>query len=147
DLKNVSVIYDRKNSSFSQLKPNTVDWENIFTNVSWFHVSAITPALSGNVVDVCKEAFEVAAKKNITISFDLNYRSKLWQYGKQPAEVVPELVQHCNVVMGNIWSAEKMLGIEIDEKVNKQCTKESYLQQAAETSRKIVEQFPKVKTV
>jgi 2-dehydro-3-deoxygluconokinase len=147
DLKNVSVIYDRKNSSFAQLKPSTMDWEKFFTDVSWFHVSAITPALSGDAVEVCKEAFEAASKKNITISFDLNYRAKLWQYGKQPIEVVPELVQYCNVVMGNIWSAEKMLGIEIDEKVNKQCTKEIYLQQSAETSRKIIEQFPTVKTV
>jgi 2-dehydro-3-deoxygluconokinase len=147
DLKNVSVIYDRQNSSFSQLQPGTIDWENIFTDVSWFHVSAITPALSGTVVEVCKEAFEVASKKNITISFDLNYRAKLWQYGKQPIEVIPRLVQYCNVVMGNIWSAEKMLGIEIDKMINKQCTKEIYLQQAEATSKKITEQFPKVKVV
>ncbi len=147
DVKNVSVIYDRRNSSFSRLQPGTIDWENILADVSWFHVSAITPALSNNVVEVCKEAFEVASKKNITISFDLNYRAKLWQYGKQPIEVVPELVQYCDVVMGNIWSAEKMLGIEIDKMINKQCTKEIYLQQAEATSKKITEQFLKVKVV
>ncbi len=147
DLKNVSVIYDRKNSSFSQLQVGIIDWENMFADISWFHVSAITPALTSNVVDVCKEAFEIASKKNITISFDLNYRAKLWQYGKQPVEVVPDLVQYCDVVMGNIWSAEKMLGIEIDKMINKQCSKEIYLQQAEATSKKIIEQFPKVKTV
>ena len=146
DVKNVSVIYDRKNSSVSQLQPNTIDWENILQNISWLHVSAITPALSDSLVEVCKEAFEVASKKNITTSVDLNYRAKLWQ-DKNPTDVIPQLVQYCDIVMGNIWSAEKMLGIELSEKINQQCTKEIYLKQAEVTSKKIKEQFPKVKVV
>src|SRR5215831_1747350 len=146
DVKNVSVIYDRKNSSFSQLQPNTIDWENVLQNVSWLHVSAITPALSDNVAEVCKEAFEIASKKNITISVDLNYRAKLWQ-DKDPINVVPQLVQYCNVVMGNIWSAEKMLGIVMSEKINSKCTKENYLQQAEASGKKIMDRFPKVKVV
>lgn len=146
DVKNVSVIYDRKNSSVSQLQPNTIDWEKILNDVSWLHVSAITPALSNNLAEVCKEAFEIASKKNITISLDLNYRAKLWQ-DKNSVDVIPQLVQYCDVVMGNIWSAEKMLGIAISEKLNEQCTKEIYLQQAEATSKKIKEQFLKVKIV
>lgn len=146
DVKNVSVIYDRKNSSVSQLQPNTIDWEKILKDVSWLHVSAITPALSNNLVEVCKEAFEVASEKDITISIDLNYRPKLWQ-DKNPADVIPQLVQYCHVVMGNIWSAEKMLGVELSEKINQQCTKEIYVQQAEDTSKKIKEAFPKVKVV
>lgn len=146
DLKNVSVIYDRKDSAFSRLQPGTIDWENILTGVTWLHVSAITPALGNNLFEVCKEAFEVASKQNISISFDLNYRAKLWQYGKQPVEIVPELVQYCDVVMGNIWSAEKMLGIEIDG-IQPNASKENYLEQASETSKKIIAQFPKVKIV
>jgi 2-dehydro-3-deoxygluconokinase len=146
DVKNVSVTYDRKNSAFSQLQPKTIDWENILKHVSWLHVSAITPALSDNLVEVCKEAFQIASGKNIIISIDLNYRAKLWQ-GKQPADVIPQLVQYCDVVMGNIWSAEKMLGVNITEKIHEQCTKEIYLQQSGTTSKKIKEQFPKVKMV
>src|SRR6476661_10245341 len=144
DVKNVSVIYDRKNSSFSQLQPNTIDWENVLQDISWFHVSAITPALSNNLVEVCKEGFEIASKKNIIISIDLNYRAKLWQE-KNPVDVIPPIVQYCDVVMGNIWSAQKMLGIATSEKINEQCTKEIYLQQAGATSKKILEQFPKLK--
>jgi 2-dehydro-3-deoxygluconokinase len=144
DVKNVSVIYDRKNSSVAQLQPGTIDWENVLQNVSWLHVSAITPALSDNLVEVCKEAFEAASKKNITVSIDLNYRAKLWQ-DKRPTDVIPQLIQYCDVVMGNIWSAEKMMGIPTSEKINEQCTKEIYLQQAGVTSKKILEQFPKVK--
>ena len=146
DVKNVSVIYDRKNSSVSQLQPDTIDWEKILNDISWLHVSAITPALSNNLVEVCKEVFEVASKKNITISLDLNYRAKLWQ-DKQPTDVIPQLVQYCDVVMGNIWSSEKMLGIAMREKVNEQCTKEIYLRQSEATSKKIRERFPKVKVV
>jgi 2-dehydro-3-deoxygluconokinase len=146
DVKSVSVIYDRKNSSFSQLQPKTIDWENILKDVSWLHVSAITPALADNLVAVCKEAFQIASKKNIVISIDLNYRAKLWQ-DKNPIAVIPQLVQYCDVVMGNIWSAEKMLGITISEKINEQCTKEIYLQQAEVTSKKIRESVPKVKIV
>jgi 2-dehydro-3-deoxygluconokinase len=146
DIKNVSVIYDRKNSSFSQLQQNTIDWEKVLNDVSWLHVSAITPALSDDLVQVCKEAFVIASKKNIPISIDLNYRAKLW-LEKQPTDVIPQLLEYCDLVMGNIWSAEKMLGIEISEEINEQCTKEIYLQQVEETSKKIKEQFPKVKAV
>ena len=139
-------IYDRKNSSVSQLQPNTIDWEKILNDVSWLHVSAITPALSDNLVEVCKEAFEIASKKNITISIDLNYRAKLWQ-DKNPQDIIPQLVQYCDVVMGNIWSAEKMLGIAMSEKINEQSTKENYLNQAEATSKKIKKLFPKVQIV
>ena len=84
DLKNAGVIYDRAHSSFSELQPGQIDWETVLNDISWFHFSAISPALNKNIAAVCKEAVEVASKKKITISVDLNYRSKLWQYGKKP---------------------------------------------------------------
>lgn len=146
DLKNVSVIYDRMNSSFSQLKPGVIDWDKILENISWLHFSAICPAISTDVAAVCKEAVEAASKKNITISIDLNYRAKLWQYGKQPHEVMPELVQHCDVVMGNIWAAEKMLGIPVNN-LTGDSKKEDFLEQALQSSRHIVQNFPEVKIV
>ncbi|HYK55470.1 MAG TPA: sugar kinase, partial [Flavisolibacter sp.] len=106
DLKNAGVIYDRAHSSFWDLQPGQMNWEEVFTDVDWFHFSAISPALNANVAAVCKEAVEAARKKGITISVDLNYRAKLWQWGKQPLEVMPELVQNCDVIMGNLWAAE-----------------------------------------
>jgi 2-dehydro-3-deoxygluconokinase len=146
DVKNVSVIYDRKNSSVSQLRPNTIDWEKILNDVAWLHISAITPALSGNLAEVCKESFEIASRKNITISIDLNYRAKLWQ-DKNPIDVIPQLVRYCDVVMGNIWSAEKMMGFTMSKKINEQSTKEILLQEAEASSKKINRQFPKVKVI
>jgi len=148
DLKNAGVIYDRNYSSFSNLKTGTIDWDEVLNDVSWFNFSAISPALNQNVAEVCKEAAEAASRKNITVSIDLNYRAKLWQYGKQPNEVMPALVKYCNVVMGNIWAAEKMLGIPVDSSIiNENSTKEHYLQQAENTSKAIIQQFDKVKTV
>ncbi len=147
DMKNASVIYDRAGSSFAELKPGDIDWDFVFSDVSWFHFSAICPAISQSAADVCVEAVKVASQKNITVSLDLNYRSKLWQYGKQPVEVVPDIADHCDLIMGNIWAAEKMLGIQFVEEVNSDTSKEKYLIQAEATSKDIARGFPKVKAV
>jgi len=85
DLKHNALVYDRANSSYSTLKPGVIDWDSVLDGVSWFHFSAICPAINQNVADVCKEALETASKKGITISVDMNYRAKLWQYGKSPS--------------------------------------------------------------
>jgi len=111
DLKNTGVIYDRAQSSFAGLQPGMINWDKALEDCDWFHFSAISPALNENTAAVCKEALQAASAKGLTISVDLNYRAKLWQYGKRPAEVMPALVQYCDVVMGNIWSAGQLLGI------------------------------------
>ncbi len=147
DVKNSGVIFDRAGSAFAELQKGMINWENSFKGVSWFHFSAIAASLSASAAAVCKEALEVASAKGISISVDLNYRSKLWQYGKQPVEIMPALVDHCDLVMGNIWSAHMMLGIPLQEEWIKQGTKNAYLQQAEATSKAIQQQFPKVKSV
>lgn len=147
DLKNTGVIYDRAGSAFAELRPGTVDWDAAFEGVSWFHFSAICPAISQQVADVCEEALKAAAQKNVTISLDLNYRAKLWQYGKDPADVMPALAQHCHLIMGNIWAADKMLGVPLDELLIASLDKESLRQHALRTSEAIQERFPKCKTV
>jgi 2-dehydro-3-deoxygluconokinase len=146
DLKG-NMVYDRDGSAFSELKPGMIDWERVLADVSWLNFSAISPALNQNVADVCMEAVQAAAKKGITISVDLNYRSRLWQYGKNPVDVMPALVEHCNVVMGNIWSANTLLGIDVDPHIHDKSSKQAYLDHAAKTSEDIIKQFPKVDTV
>ena len=147
DLKNDSLIYDRANSAFSELKTGMIDWDKVLQDVSWFHFSAICPAISQNIADVCLEAIEAASKRNITISIDLNYRSKLWQYGKNPIEIIPKLVSFCNVVMGNIWAAETMLGIPVEPGIHDIAKKENYLQAGLKTAQHIVERYPNCSTV
>ena len=82
DLKNAGVIYDRAHSSFAALQPGMINWDEALKDCSWFHFSAISPALNENAALVCKEALKAATLKGLTISVDLNYRSKLWQYGQ-----------------------------------------------------------------
>jgi 2-dehydro-3-deoxygluconokinase len=146
DLKG-SMVYDRDHSSFSELKRGMIDWDKVLRDVSWLNFTAISPALNEQVVDVCLEALEAASRKGITISVDLNYRARLWKYGKQPTDIMPKLVEHCDLVMGNIWSASSLLGTDLDADIHDKQSKQAYLDHAEATSRQIMQMFPKVKTV
>jgi len=146
DLKG-SVIYDRDHSSFAGIKRGMIDWDKVLQDVSWLNFSAISPALNENVADVCLEAVEAASRKGITISVDLNYRSRLWKYGKQPIDIMPALVAHCDLVMGNIWSADTLLGIPVDADIHSKGTQQAYLAHAEQTSKAIMAKFPKCSTV
>lgn len=145
DLKNKATIYDRKDSAFYNLRAGKLDWENIFENISWFHFSAIVPALNSAMAAVCTEAISIANKKNITVSIDLNYRESLWNWGAQPIDIIPGLVSGCDVVMGNLWSIEKMLGISIPE--NFKPSKTEAIAQAEITSRELIKKFPRCRQV
>ncbi len=111
ELKNAGVVYDRNYSSFAGLQTGTILWNSILKHCAWLHISAISPALNMQVAAVCLEAAKAANAMGITVSIDLNYRSKLWQYGQHPHQVMPAIMQYCNVVMGNIWAVESLLGI------------------------------------
>jgi 2-dehydro-3-deoxygluconokinase len=147
DMKSTENVFDRKYSSFSTLSTGIVDWDSILKNVSWLHLSAIAPAVSESAASLCKEVVEAASKKNIPISIDLNHRSLLWKYGKQPIDVMPHLVKYCNVVMGNIWSANTLLGIPVDTSIHDNGTKEDYLEHATKTAKYIFQKFPQCKWV
>lgn len=95
------VIYDRKGSAFSEIKPGLINWEEIFENAGWFHWSGITPALSQNAADACLEAIEIASKMGLTVSCDINNRFSLWKYGKTIQEVLPEMIKHCDVILAS----------------------------------------------
>jgi len=149
DLKNAGVIYDRANSAYATLKTGQINWDEVFEGVTWFHFSAICPAINQDVADVCLEALKAAQSKNIIISLDLNYRSKLWKYGKEPIEILPELAKYCTLIMGNVWAANKMLGTALhdDLQPTEGYQKETLLQQATDTSKEIINSFPSCKAV
>ena len=146
DLKG-SMVYDREHSSFSELKRGMIDWDKVLRDVSWFNFTAISPALNENVADVCLEACEAAAQKGITISCDLNYRARLWKYGKEPIEIMPKLAAYCDLLMGNIWSANSLLGTAIDENIHTKGNRKDYLAHAEATAKEVIQKFPKCKTV
>jgi len=119
-----NVVYDRANSAMATIQKGMVNWHEILKGASWFHWSGITPALSETAAEACLEAIKVANELGLTISTDLNYRSKLWQYGKQPHEVMPQLLQYSNLILGDIDTAYFMLGLD---KVNPDYQEESSL--------------------
>jgi 2-dehydro-3-deoxygluconokinase len=146
DLKNAGVIYDRAYSSFAELQPGMINWDKALEDCSWFHFSAISPALNENAALVCKEALKAASSKGLTISVDLNYRAKLWQYGKQPQEIMPELVSYCQVIMGNIWAVESLLGIQSPIESSTGKSKEELLEAAGKSMLQLHKQYPQAQS-
>lgn len=106
------VIYDRAHSAVSEIEPGMIDWDKVFEGAEWFHWTGITPAISQGAADVCLEAIKAANRRGLTVSCDLNYRKNLWKYGRTAAEVMPELVEGCDVILGNEEDAEKVFGIK-----------------------------------
>ncbi|MET7027938.1 sugar kinase [Sediminicola luteus] len=104
------VVYDRAHSSLSTIQTGMIDWHKVFKGATWFHWSGVTPAVSESAAEVCLEAIKVAHEMGLTISSDLNYRSKLWNYGKEPDQVMPELLKYSNVILGDLDTAFFMLG-------------------------------------
>lgn len=105
------VLYDRGRSCIAEARPGSVDWDAVFEDADWFHWTGITPAISGSAAALCREAVKAASENEVTISCDLNYRSKLWKWGKPAGEVMPELVQYADVAIGNEEDADKVFGI------------------------------------
>ena len=106
------VVYDRAGSSIATVRPGMIDWKKVFAGADWFHWTGITPALSQGAADVCLEAVRAANALGVTVSCDLNYRKNLWKYGKTAGEVMPALVEGCDVILGNEEDADKVFGIK-----------------------------------
>ena len=105
------VVYDRAHSAISEIEPGMIDWEKVLAGADWFHWTGITPALSQGAADACLEAIRTAGRMGITVSCDLNYRKNLWKYGKTAGEVMPALVEGCDIILGNEEDADKVFGI------------------------------------
>jgi 2-dehydro-3-deoxygluconokinase len=109
------VVYDRSHSSVAEIKPGMIDWEKVFFGASWFHWTGITPAISKGAADTCLEAIKTARKSGLTVSCDLNFRKNLWKWGPAAGDVMPEMVDYCDVILGNEEDAEKVFGIKPDK--------------------------------
>lgn len=108
------VLYDRKHASIATAERSDFDWDKIFEGASWFHFTGITPALSGSLVDICRDACLAAKARNITISCDLNYRKNLWS-SETAGKVMAELLNYVDVCIANEEDAEKVFGIKATE--------------------------------
>lgn len=105
------VIYDRVGSALAAITTGMIDWKTVFKDASWFHWTGITPAISEGAAAACLEAIQTAKEMDLTVSCDLNYRSKLWKWGAKPGEVMQNLVSYCDVAIGNEEDAAKVFGI------------------------------------
>ncbi|MBL6670313.1 MAG: sugar kinase [Flavobacteriaceae bacterium] len=106
------VVYDRAHSAMSEITAGMIDWDAVFDGVEWFHWTGITPAISQGAADACLEAVKAASAKGITISTDLNYRKKLWNYGGDRESIMTELTSYCDIILGNEEDAEMHFGIK-----------------------------------
>ncbi|MBQ5654027.1 MAG: sugar kinase [Alistipes sp.] len=141
------VVYDRAHSSISTIEKGMIDWEKVFEGADWFHWTGITPAISASAAEVCLEACQAANRLGVTVSCDLNFRKNLWKYGKTAAEVMPALVECCDVILGNEEDAEKVFGIK-PEGFDVTATAGEVEQEAFESvCRQMMQRFPRAKKV
>lgn len=105
------VIYDRAGSSIAEASPEDFDWDSIFEDADWFHWTGITPALGGNLPEICLDACKAAKAHGLTVSCDLNFRKKLWS-SAQAAETMGHLVPYVDVCIANEEDAKDVFGIE-----------------------------------
>jgi 2-dehydro-3-deoxygluconokinase len=109
------VFYNRSNEAAAQLKPGDFDWKAIFKpGVRWFHSGGIFAALSDTTAELIIEAMQHARQHGAVVSFDLNYREKLWKASgglDRASAVLGRIVEHVDVLVGNEEDLQKGLGI------------------------------------
>lgn len=108
-----SVIYDRAHSAISEIEAGSINWGCVLKDAAWFHCTGITPALSARAAGATTEAIDAAKAAGVSISIDLNFRSKLWK----PAEaqrVMRPLVAKADVVIANEEDLQAVLGIPVE---------------------------------
>ncbi len=142
------VFYNRANEAAAQLKPGDFDWDAIFARgVRWFHSGGIFASLSATTADLIIEAMQAARKHGAIVSFDLNYREKLWRAAggaDRAVAVLGRIVEHVDVLVGNEEDLQKGLGIPGPKVAAK-----SKLDPSAfvEMMERVVSRFPNIKMV
>lgn len=113
-IRPVQVIYDRAGSAFAELQPGTIHWDQVLEGQTHFHWTGVSPAVSASVAEVCAEGISVARERGLTITADFNYRSRLWQYGKHPKEVMPALLAHSHIAIADLDACGIYFGMTVD---------------------------------
>jgi 2-dehydro-3-deoxygluconokinase len=108
------VIYDRAGSAIAKASASDFDWNKIFDGADWFHFTGITPALGGELPEICLEACKAAKSLGVKISCDLNYRKKLWS-NEKANEVMSTLMPYVDVCIANEEDAKDVFGIEAED--------------------------------
>lgn len=146
-----NVIYDRANSAVSITPASAYDWDNIFKDAQWLHLSGITPALTENAANATLEAAKKAKAAGVTVSIDLNFRNKLWKWhpekkGKELAQAtMKKILPFIDVVVGNEEDCHDVLGIRAGETDVHSGSLDTA--RYADVARQVVQMFPNVSKV
>lgn len=135
-----SVLYDRANSCISAIKPGEVDWKAVFRGAKWFHTSGITPALSDSAAAVTRDALKAAKDANVTVSYDLNYRGKLWSPEKAQAVQEP-LMEFVDVLITTEEDTGVVFKIKAEGKTDAAGFQEVSAASYKEVARRLQEKF------
>ncbi|WMI64649.1 sugar kinase [Aestuariibaculum sp. YM273] len=104
-----SISYNRSHSSFADIRPEMVDWENILRKAKWIHWTGITPALGKGAYDTLKAGLLLAKEKGIQVSTDPTYRKGLWKYGENPKDVLTDLISLSTIFIGGVNEINEVL--------------------------------------
>jgi len=108
------VLYDRANSAISRIKPGEIDWSRVLSGARLFHTSGITPALSDSAALVTEKALETAKEVGCLVSYDLNYRARLWSQEKA-REVQTPFMKYVDVLLTTEADTKRVFGIERED--------------------------------
>ncbi|WP_461633336.1 PfkB family carbohydrate kinase [Labilibaculum euxinus] len=137
------VVYDRACSAFTGFKKGMIDWDEVFRDAGWFHWTGITPAISHGATEVLEEALVKANEMGISVSCDVNYRSKLWKEDNKAEEVMPALIAKTNVLIGNEFDAGKVLGIQTNLPADAEYSNETF----GTVSKLLMEKYPRLEKI
>ncbi len=135
-----AVLYDRRNSAISAIRPGEVDWKRVMEGARWFHTSGITPALSDTAAAVTREALQAAKQAGLTISYDLNYRGKLWT--PQKAQAVQEpLMEYVDVLITTEEDTNVVFNINAKARTGEKTFAEVSAEPYKEVAQRLQEKF------
>jgi len=106
-----AVVYDRANSAIAKIKPDMIDWDSIFPKAKAFHTTGITPALSPSAAETTKEALSKAKKAGLLVSFDLNYRARLWST-EQAKNTLSPMMENVDILITTEEDTERVFQIK-----------------------------------
>ena len=138
------VIYDRSHAAISEASPADIGWDRVFDRATWFHITGITPAISLSASELSLDAAKKAKEKGMMVSCDLNFRKKLWKYGKEAPEVMGELVKYVDIAVGNEEDCQKSLGIMVDVDVE---SGKLEVDKYRELTGKVLEAYPNLQKI
>ena len=138
------VLYDRENSAISIAKADAIDWKAALKDITWFHLTGITPAISASAAEMALRALRTARELGIQTSCDLNYRKNLWKWGKAASEVMPELAKSIDVCIANEEDCQKALNVHVDIDVESgSLEREKY----SELAERVLATYPNLKMI